>query len=93
VEVHPDEAAAHGLADGLGARVRTAAGEAVLAVRVTDRIAPGTVFVPFNQPGFAANTLLSGAFVTSVELEAVEAPPGGAPEEAPEPAAVGGEPT
>src|SRR4029077_7217803 len=27
-EVHPDDAAAHGLADGLGARLRTAAGEA-----------------------------------------------------------------
>ena len=52
--------------------------------------------MPFNQPGFAANTLLSGAFVTTVELEAVEAPqedaPGSAAEDAPAPAAVGGEP-
>ena len=30
---------------------------------MTEHIAPGTVFVPFNQPGLAANTLLSGAFV------------------------------
>jgi predicted molibdopterin-dependent oxidoreductase YjgC len=92
VEVHPDDAAVHGLADGLGARLRTAAGEAVLPVRITDQIAPGTVFVPFNQPGFAANTLLSGAFVTPVELEAVESTPGDAAEDTPEPAAVGGEP-
>jgi NADH-quinone oxidoreductase subunit G len=96
VEVHPDDAAAHGLADGVGARLRTAAGEAVLPARLTDRIARGTVFVPFNQPGFAANTLLSGGFVTTVELEAVEAPEEQAPEDAagdaPAPAAVGGEP-
>jgi predicted molibdopterin-dependent oxidoreductase YjgC len=95
VEVHPDDAVAHGLADGLGARLRTAAGEAVLPVRVTARIARGTVFVPFNQPGFAANILLSGEFVTTVELEAVEAPQEDAPEDAaedaPAPAAVGGE--
>ena len=50
-----------------------------MPLRVTDRIAPGTVFVPFNQPGLAANTLLSGAFVTTVELEAVEAPQEDAP--------------
>ena len=58
--MHPSDAAAHGLADGLGVRLRTAAGEAVLPLRVTDHIALGTVFVPFNQPGLAANTLLVG---------------------------------
>jgi predicted molibdopterin-dependent oxidoreductase YjgC len=42
-------------------------------VRVTDRVAAGTVFVPFNQPGLAVNTLLSGMFTTSVALEAVDA--------------------
>jgi hypothetical protein len=30
------------------------------------------VFVPFNQAGLAANTLLSGAFSTPVEVEPVE---------------------
>ena len=59
-EMHPSDAGAHGLADGLGVRLRTAAGEAVVPLRVTEHIAPGTVFVPFNQPGLAANTLLSG---------------------------------
>ena len=34
---------------------------------------PATVFVPFNQPGLAANTLLSGAFTTAVEVEPVDA--------------------
>ena len=36
--------------------MRTAAGEAELPVRVTEHVAEGAVFVPFNQPGFAANT-------------------------------------
>jgi hypothetical protein len=52
----------------------------------------GTVFVPFDQPGFVANTLLSGGFTTSVELEATEAPEAEAATEGdPEPAAVAGE--
>ncbi len=73
VEVHPDEAARAGLADGGRAIVRTPAGEAELPVVVTPHVAPGAVFVPFNQAGFAANTLLAGAFTATVELEAAEA--------------------
>jgi len=92
-EVNIHDAQADGLADGLGVRLRTAAGEAVLPARVTDRIAEGTVFVPFDQPGFAANTLLSGAFTTSVELEAVDVPeePEADAEASAEPAGVAGE--
>jgi len=83
VEVHPDDAAPIGVVDGGRALVRTEAGEAQLPARVTSGIARGAVFVPFNQPGFAANTLLSGSFTTTCTLEAVttEAPP--------EPATVG----
>jgi len=73
-EMHPSDADAHGLADGLGVRLRTAAGEAVVPLRVTEHIAPGTVFVPFNQPGLAANTLLSGSFFTDVEVEPADDP-------------------
>jgi predicted molibdopterin-dependent oxidoreductase YjgC len=51
--------------------VKTDAGEAVLPVRVTEGVAQGCVFVPFNQPGLAANTLLSGRFTAAVTLEAV----------------------
>jgi NADH-quinone oxidoreductase subunit G len=90
-EVHPEDAAAHGLADGLGARLRTAAGGAVLPVRVTDHIAQGTVFVPFNQPGLAANTLLSGTWTTPVEVEAVDSPEPAQPAEPAEPATLGSE--
>jgi hypothetical protein len=38
-------------------------------VRVTAHVAPGAAFVPFNQPGFAANTLLSGSFSVSAKIE------------------------
>jgi hypothetical protein len=36
---------------------------------VTPHVAAGSVFVPFNQPGLAANTLLSGRFSTGVGIE------------------------
>jgi NADH-quinone oxidoreductase subunit G len=71
-EVHPDDAGRLGLADGEQAHLRTDAGEAVLPVRVTPHIAAGSVFVPFNNPGLRANTLLSGAFTTSVSIEPVD---------------------
>ncbi len=81
VEVHPQDAAAFGLTHGGRATVRTEAGEAELPVRVSPHIAQGSAFVPFNQPGFAANTLLSGSFTTTTSLESVarEAVPEGVP--------------
>ncbi|CAN5720051.1 NADH-quinone oxidoreductase subunit G [soil metagenome] len=72
VEVHADDAGSHGLADGARALVRTDAGEAVLPVRVSAHVALGSVFVPFNQPGFAANALLSGQMQTRARLSAAE---------------------
>jgi predicted molibdopterin-dependent oxidoreductase YjgC len=71
LEVHPDDAASSGITDGGRAIVRTDAGQAELPVRVTDRIASRTAFVPFNNPGLQANTLLSGSFDTIATLEAV----------------------
>jgi NADH-quinone oxidoreductase subunit G len=72
VEIHVDDAAERGIADGGTAVVRTSAGEVVLPVRVTEHIARGTVFVPFNQPGFAANTILAGSFTIVATVEAVQ---------------------
>jgi NADH-quinone oxidoreductase subunit G len=69
VEVHPEDADRYGISDGQPVRLRTSAGEATLPARVTDGIAPGCLFVPWNQPGFAANTILSGSTITSVTLE------------------------
>jgi len=71
-EVHPDTAAAHGLADGGTVTVRTNAGNAEVPVRVTPHVAAGTVFVPFNQPGLAANTLLAGGFTEPAAIEPAE---------------------
>jgi NADH-quinone oxidoreductase subunit G len=67
-EVSSEDAERLGIQDGEPAILRTDAGEARLSVRVTDHVAPGAVFVPFNQPGLRANTLLSGRFITSVEV-------------------------
>jgi anaerobic selenocysteine-containing dehydrogenase len=71
--VHPEDARSLGLEDGDAVRVRTAAGEAELPLRVTASVARGSAFVPYNQPGLRANTLLSGSFHTGARIEAVGA--------------------
>jgi predicted molibdopterin-dependent oxidoreductase YjgC len=73
LEVHQADAERLGLDDGSTARVLTAAGQAELPVRVTDRIVEGAVFVPYNQPGFAANRILSGRLSTPAAIEPVGA--------------------
>ena len=72
-EMHPDDATKKGLEDGVMVRLRTDAGQAVVPLRVTDGVASGSVFVPFRQPGLAANTLLSGRTTASLVVEAAEA--------------------
>jgi NADH-quinone oxidoreductase subunit G len=84
VEVHPSDAAIFGLTDGGRAVVRTETGEAELPVRVTEHVASGVAFVPFNNPGLRANVLLSGSFTTTATFEAVAAPDAGAEASAPE---------
>jgi NADH-quinone oxidoreductase subunit G len=81
-EIHPADAGRAGVVDRTAVRLVTAAGEATLPARVTEHVAEGTVFVPFNQAGFAANTLLQGRFSIAATIEAAEA-------EAEEPAEVG----
>jgi len=39
---------------------------------VTADVARGAAFVPFNNPGLRANTLLSGRFTTPATLEPAE---------------------
>ncbi|MEA2555104.1 MAG: NADH-quinone oxidoreductase subunit, partial [Actinomycetota bacterium] len=68
LELHPDDAATRGITDGARVTVRTVAGEAELPVRVSDGIAQGSAFVPFNQPGFAANTLLRGTWTIAATV-------------------------
>jgi NADH-quinone oxidoreductase subunit G len=69
LEVHPDDASRLELTVDELARVRTEAGEAELPVRVTDAVTAGTVFVPYNQAGFRANTILSGRLFTEATVE------------------------
>jgi len=87
VEIHVDDAVERGLADRATAIVRTSAGEVMLPVRVTEHIAKGTAFVPFNQPGFAANTILAGSFTIAATVDAVD----NLPETQPVDASIGGE--
>jgi predicted molibdopterin-dependent oxidoreductase YjgC len=73
VEVHPDDAARSGIADGSVVRLRTEAGEASLPAKLSEGIVQGSAFVPWNQPGFTANAILSGRFTTTVTLEPADA--------------------
>jgi NADH-quinone oxidoreductase subunit G len=76
LEIHPNDASARGVIDGGRVTVRTAAGDVELPAHVTEHIVEGAVFVPFNQPGFAANTILQGSFSIAATVEAVEAEAG-----------------
>jgi NADH-quinone oxidoreductase subunit G len=69
VEINPEDARRLGLGEETTALVRTDAGQATLPLRVTPSIVQGAAFVPWNQPGFAANTLLSGSSITPVAIE------------------------
>ena len=73
LEVNPADAERLELENGATARVRTEAGEAELPVRVSDGIAPGAVFVPWNQRGFRANVLFRGVPRAVAEVQPAEA--------------------
>jgi predicted molibdopterin-dependent oxidoreductase YjgC len=82
VEMHPDDAASIGLNGAKRARVASRRGEIELGVRVTPRIRPGVVFIPFHFAEAAANALTNAALdpdsgipeykVCAVRVEAVE---------------------
>ena len=48
VEVHPDDAAALGIAAGAAVAIRSRRGQAVLPAVLTDRVRPGNVWAPFH---------------------------------------------
>ncbi|MBV9994480.1 MAG: nitrate reductase [Caulobacteraceae bacterium] len=54
VEIHPDDAAAAGVAEGALTRVQTGQGEAVAAARLTVRQRPGSLFMPMHWTGVFA---------------------------------------
>ncbi|WP_399217687.1 molybdopterin oxidoreductase family protein [Synechococcus sp. ATX 2A4] len=55
LEVHPGDADRHGLEDGAWARISSRRGSLTAKVLVTDRIRPGTVFLPMHWGAAQAN--------------------------------------
>ena len=60
-EVHPEDVKRLGLEDGGWVSVRTRRGEITTRVRATERVAEGSVFVPFHFAEAAANRLTNDA--------------------------------
>lgn len=81
VELHPDDAQRIGVGRHPRVRVSSRRGEIELAARVTDRIIPGVVFIPFHYAEAAVNVLTNSAFdpvakipeykVCAVKVEAI----------------------
>ncbi len=81
VEMHPQDAARIGLDGTRWVRIRSRRGEIRVAVRLTRRIRPGVVFMPFHFAETAANVLTHAALdpiakipefkVCAVQVEAV----------------------
>ena len=61
VELNPDDAGNLDINDGETVRAASRRGSISLAVRVTDRVAPGIVFIPFHYREAAANLLTNDA--------------------------------
>lgn len=59
LEVHPRDAQARGLRDGDRVAIRSAQGQASARCRVTDRVAPGVVFLSFHFPSSETNAVTS----------------------------------
>lgn len=57
MEIHPDDAARAGLANGQFARVSSRRGAITLRARVTTKTTPGVIFIPFHFAEAAANVL------------------------------------
>jgi formate dehydrogenase alpha subunit len=62
VELHPDDAQRIGIGKTPRVKVTSRRGEIELIARITDRIKPGVVFIPFHFAEAAANTLTNSAF-------------------------------
>jgi formate dehydrogenase major subunit/formate dehydrogenase alpha subunit len=61
VELHPDDAARLGIAQGELVVVATRRGRIETQARVTERVSRGSIFVPFHFAEAAANTLTNDA--------------------------------
>jgi NADH-quinone oxidoreductase subunit G len=72
LEIHPGDASRLQLEDGGYAQVATATGTARLPVVVTDGVPPGACFVPWNNPGLAANALFAGSRTVAATVTPAE---------------------
>jgi assimilatory nitrate reductase catalytic subunit len=71
VELHPDLARRHGIADSDMVELRSRRGRAVLRARLSPGIRPDTIFVPFHWPG--ANALTNPALDPHSRMPAFKA--------------------
>lgn len=67
VELHPEESAARGLADGDEVTVASARGSVVVRLRVSEDTPSKAAFMPFDHPRVRANALVTGP-ATFVEV-------------------------
>ena len=58
LEIHPDDAAREDLANGRPVRVESRWGSATLPARISERVAPGTLFASFHFPASHTNRLV-----------------------------------
>ena len=59
LEIHPDDAAPRGIADGSRVRQSSAWGETTLRARLTTDVRPGTLFATFHFPETRTNHVVS----------------------------------
>ena len=60
-EIHPSDLERIGVSDGEQVRVITRRGEIVTEAKATERVAPGSIFIPFHFVEAAANRLTNDA--------------------------------
>jgi formate dehydrogenase major subunit len=60
--IHPQDAAAHGIADDDPVEVRSRRGATHLCARLSEQVRPGVLFTTFHFPEVAINHLTSGVF-------------------------------
>jgi formate dehydrogenase major subunit len=61
LEIHPDDAATHGVAEGDIVTLRSRVGEVAVTARLTERIEPGHVFTAFHFPEVRTNLLVGAS--------------------------------
>ena len=68
VEINPQDASALEVVEGEAVRVRSRRGSIVVPARITGKVAPGSVFVPFHFVEAAANLLTIDALDPTAKI-------------------------